>query len=85
MLLLSEIYVNNTDLKRVAFNSTHLTEFSRLLTRHACRRGQVDHKTSITMFRKCENPAFGGPNPSIGVVASLARCTASRHEPRLTE
>jgi hypothetical protein len=71
--------------KAVALNKTHLTEFSRLLTRHDFRRGLVDHKTSITMLIGRENSAFGGPNPSIDVVASLARYTASRHEPRLAE
>ncbi len=37
------------------------------------------------MLSERENAAFGGANPSIGVVASLARYTASRHEPRLAE
>ncbi len=30
---------------------THLTKFSRLLAKHASRRGSVDHKRSITTSR----------------------------------
>ena len=61
---------------------THLTDFSRLLARHASRGGLVDHKGSITTSSEREKPVFGGPNPSIWCVAALARCTASRYAPR---
>jgi hypothetical protein len=64
---------------------SHLTGFSRLLTRHASRRGLADHKWSITTSSRREKPAFGGTNPSIWCVAALARYTASRYAPRLPE
>ncbi|MEP1846426.1 MAG: hypothetical protein ABJJ84_21020 [Anderseniella sp.] len=64
---------------------TYLTDFSRLLARHASRTGLSDHKWSITTSGEREKPAFGGPNPSIWCVAALARCTASRCAPRLPE
>jgi len=54
---------------------TRLTDFSRLLVRHASRRGLADHKWSITTPSGREKPAFGGPNPSIWCVAALARYT----------
>jgi len=63
---------------------TRLTDFSRLLARHASRLGLVDHKWSITTSGGLEKPAFGGPNPSIWCVASLARYTVSRCAPRCT-
>jgi len=44
---------------------THLTDFSRLLVRHASRLGLADQKWSITTSSGREKPAFGGPNPSI--------------------
>ena len=36
----------------------HLTDFSRLLARHALRGGLVDHKRSITTPSGREKPAF---------------------------
>jgi len=51
-----------------------LTDFSRLLARHASRRGLADHKWSITTSGGCEKSTFGGPNPPIWCVAALARC-----------
>jgi len=64
---------------------TRLTVFSRLLARHASRRGLVDHKWSITTSGGREKPTFGGPNPSIWCVAALARYTVSRYALRLPE
>jgi len=52
---------------------THLTGFSQPPARHAFRRGLVDHKGGITTSGGREKPAFGGPNPPIGVVSALAR------------
>ncbi|WP_337659747.1 hypothetical protein [Anderseniella sp. Alg231-50] len=53
----------------------HLTDFSRLLARHASHLGLTDHKWSITTSGGREKSAFGGPNPSIWCVAALARYT----------
>jgi hypothetical protein len=64
---------------------TRLTDFSRLLARHASRLGLADHKWSITTSGRREKSTFGGPNPSNWCVAALARCTASCCAPRLPE
>jgi len=50
-----------------------LTDLPRLLARHACRRGLVDHKASKTTSRKRGKSASGGPNQSIIIVEQLAR------------
>ena len=50
-----------------------LTVFSRLLARHAPRRGLVDRKRGITTSSGREKAAFGGPNSPIWCVAALAR------------
>jgi len=46
-----------------------LTGFSRLPARHDPRGGQGDRKRVVTMSGGSENPAFGGPDWSIVVVA----------------
>jgi len=62
-----------------------MTGFLRLLVRHGSRRGLVDHKGDVTLSSGRKNPAFGGPNQSIGVVEKLARCPTSRFAFRLAE
>ncbi len=62
-----------------------LTGFSRLLARRGSRRGLADHKRTATQSSGREKPAFGGPNPPIRGVASLAQPTRLRGAPRLAE
>ena len=63
---------------------THLTGISRLLARRGPRRGLYDRKWAVTTSSGRETPAFGGPNPSIGVAPPLARCPTSRRAPQLS-
>ena len=45
-------------LERDVIRCGRMTDFSRLLARHASRRGLVDHKRSITLSSGREKPAF---------------------------